>query len=77
MRIDGTPTCSKVNLAGFANFATAWAANACCRDAGANDESPGGRETYMVLCAKGDIDAGTEIRVDYNFGARGVGTFHH
>ena len=31
----------------------------------------------MVLCAKGDIDAGVEIRVDYNFGSQGVGTFHH
>ena len=36
-----------------------------------------GRETYVVLCAKGDIDAGVEIRVDYNFGSQGVGTFHH
>ena len=75
--IDGTPTCSNINLAGFANFATAWAANAYFRDAGGNGEAPNGRETYVVLCAKGDIDAGVEIRVDYNFGSQGVGTFHH
>ena len=59
--IDGTPmghaTGANVNLAGFANFATAWAANAYFRDARANGESPGGRETYVVLCAKSDIDA--------------------
>ena len=65
------------NLAGFANFATAWAANAYFRDAGANGEATGGKETYVVLCAKGDIDAGVEIRIDYNFGSQGVGTFHH
>jgi hypothetical protein len=59
------------------NFATAWAANAYFRDAGGNGEAPSGRETYVVLCAKSDIDVGVEIRVDYNFGSQGVGTFHH
>ena len=68
--IDGTPTTGTGNLAGYANYACDGAANARLSDeAGA---PPPGHEgpTYVVIRAESAVEAGTEIRIDYDLAQR-------
>ena len=51
---------------GFANFAVDAHANAAFRDDAAR--GPAGRATFVRVYAKGTIEEGQEIRVDYDMG---------
>ena len=64
--IDGRPREGEGNLMGFANFAVDAHANAAFRDDAAR--GPAGRATFVRVYAKGTIEEGQEIRVDYDMG---------
>ena len=68
--IDGHP--KHGNLAGYANYASDRVANADFEDRGrATVRSAGAPRTNVVLQAKVRIEAGSEIRVDYDMGVVG------
>ena len=68
--IDGTPTAGAGNLAGYANHACDGAAKARLSDeAGAPPPGHTG-PTYVVIRAEAAVEAGTEIRIDYDLAQR-------
>ena len=70
--IDGHPKYG--GLAGYANYAPHKTANAYFEDAARAYKKKRGKKynTYILLMAKEDIPAGTEIRTDYDNGVTGA-----
>ena len=67
MVLDGDPDVG-YNLAGYANYVAARQANGMFEDRAKEFRRSAEHRTYVVLLAAEDIEAGTEIRVDYDMG---------